>query len=40
MSETPTTLSKLASEVLGTFVLVFFGCGAALMSGATTSPPG
>jgi len=33
MSETPTTLSKLASEVLGTFVLVFFGCGAALMSG-------
>lgn len=33
MSETPTTLSKLAAEVLGTFVLVFFGCGAALMSG-------
>ena len=33
MSETPTTLHKLAAEVVGTFVLVFFGCGAALMSG-------
>jgi aquaporin Z len=30
----PTTVQKLAAEVLGTFVLVFFGCGAALMSGA------
>ena len=32
MSDQPTTLDKIAAEVLGTFVLVFFGCGAALMS--------
>jgi MIP family channel proteins len=34
MTDTPTTLHKLAAEVLGTFVLVFFGCGAALISDA------
>jgi len=33
MSDSPTIVHKLAAEVLGTFVLVFFGCGAALMSG-------
>jgi aquaporin Z len=32
MDVTPTTGHKVAAEVLGTFVLVFFGCGAALMS--------
>ncbi|WP_207769269.1 aquaporin [Nocardioides currus] len=31
--ETSTTGQKFAAEVLGTFVLVFFGVGAALMSG-------
>ncbi|WP_310526038.1 aquaporin [Nocardioides sp.] len=31
--DTPTTGHKFAAEVLGTFVLVFFGVGAALMSG-------
>ncbi|MCW2834319.1 MAG: family channel protein [Nocardioides sp.] len=30
--ETPTTGQKFAAELLGTFVLVFFGVGAALMS--------
>ena len=33
MTDTPTALHKLGAEVLGTFVLVFFGCGAALISG-------
>jgi aquaporin Z len=33
MDDTPTTGQKVAAEVIGTFVLVFFGCGAALMSG-------
>lgn len=32
MAETSTTVQKLAAEVLGTFVLVFVGCGAALFS--------
>lgn len=31
--EVPTTGQKFAAELLGTFVLVFFGVGAALMSG-------
>jgi len=34
MTDTPTSLQKVAAEVLGTFVLVFFGCGAALVSDA------
>ena len=33
MTDTPTAVHKIAAEVLGTFVLVFFGCGAALISG-------
>lgn len=33
MTDTPTTAQTLAAEALGTFVLVLFGCGAALMSG-------
>ena len=31
----PTTGQKVAAETLGTFVLVFIGCGAAVMSGLT-----
>ena len=31
--DTPTTGQKFSAEVLGTFVLVFFGVGAAIMSG-------
>ena len=33
VDDAPTTGQKFAAEVLGTFVLVFFGVGAALMSG-------
>lgn len=33
MAETSTTAQKLAAEVLGTFVLVLFGCGTVLISG-------
>lgn len=33
VDDVPTTAQKFAAEVLGTFVLVFFGVGAALMSG-------
>lgn len=46
MSETtaeysaPTTAHKVAAEVLGTFVLVFFGCGAAIMSGLASGLEG
>jgi aquaporin Z len=34
MADTSTTPQKLAAEVIGTFVLVFFGCGAAIVTGA------
>jgi MIP family channel proteins len=33
IEDTPTTGQKFTAEVLGTFVLVFFGCGAAVYSG-------
>ena len=33
MAETPTNAQKIAAEIIGTFVLVFFGCGTAIMSG-------
>ena len=33
VEDTPSTGQKFTAEALGTFVLVFFGCGAALMSG-------
>lgn len=33
--DTPSTAQKFAAEILGTFVLVFFGCGAAIGSGLT-----
>lgn len=33
IDDTPTTGQKFAAELLGTFVLVFFGCGAAIGSG-------
>ena len=32
MVDTPTTKQKIAAEVIGTFVLVFFGCGTAVMT--------
>jgi aquaporin Z len=33
MADTPTNAQKIAAEVIGTFILVFFGCGTAIMSG-------
>ena len=36
IDDTPTTGQKFAAELLGTFVLVFFGCGAAIGSGLTS----
>ncbi|MFC4784268.1 aquaporin [Nocardioides sp. MAHUQ-72] len=33
MAEMSTTAQKLAAEILGSFVLVFFGCGTVLVSG-------
>ncbi|NYE37325.1 aquaporin Z [Nocardioides cavernae] len=33
VEDTPTTGQKFTAETLGTFVLVFFGCGAAMRSG-------
>ena len=42
MADTSTTAQKVAAEVLGTFVLVFFGCGTVVFAsnaaGSTTSP--
>ncbi|WP_082612636.1 MULTISPECIES: MIP/aquaporin family protein [unclassified Nocardioides] len=39
--ETPPTLTqKLLAELLGTFVLVFIGCGAAVMTGADVASTG
>lgn len=35
IEDTPTTGQKFSAELIGTFVLVFFGCGAAIMSGLT-----
>ncbi len=35
IDETPTTGQKFSAELIGTFVLVFFGCGAAIGSGLT-----
>jgi aquaporin Z len=32
MADTPTNAQKIAAEVIGTFVLVFFGCGTAIMT--------
>src|SRR3954451_10409677 len=32
MAETSTTAQKVAAEVLGTFVLVFFGCGSVIFA--------
>ena len=36
MTDTPTIIQKLSAEVLGTFVLVFFGVGAAIIVPAAT----
>lgn len=33
MADTSTTTQKVAAEVIGTFVLVFFGCGTAIFTG-------
>ncbi len=37
VEDTPTTAQKFLAELIGTFVLVFFGCGAAIGSGLTGS---
>ncbi len=39
LEDTPTTGQKFTAELLGTFVLVFFGCGAAMRSGLTSGEP-
>ncbi|WP_372735120.1 aquaporin [Nocardioides sp.] len=36
MAETSSTREKIAAEVIGTFVLVFFGCGTAIMTSVST----
>ena len=33
MADTSTTAQKIAAEVIGTFTLVFFGCGTAIIHG-------
>src|SRR6187551_3420079 len=33
MADLSTTAQKIAAEVIGTFVLVFFGCGTAIFTG-------
>ncbi|NPC99040.1 MIP/aquaporin family protein [Nocardioides sp. zg-DK7169] len=33
VTDEPSTVQKLVAETIGTFILVFFGCGAAVMSG-------
>ena len=35
MAETSTTVQKVSAEALGTFVLVFFGCGTAIFTGGS-----
>src|SRR6188768_425464 len=40
MADTSTTVQKVAAEVLGTFVLVFIGCNAAITTGADVPATG
>jgi aquaporin Z len=40
MADTSTTGQKVAAEVIGTFVLVFFGCGTAIVSGVDYAATG
>jgi aquaporin Z len=40
MADTSTTVQKVAAEVLGTFVLVFIGCSAAITTGADVPATG
>jgi len=40
MAETSTTVQKIGAEVIGTFTLVFFGCGAAIVTGADVGTTG
>jgi aquaporin Z len=40
MADTSTTVQKVAAEALGTFVLVFIGCGAAITTGADVPATG
>ena len=39
IDDTPTTGQKFSAEALGTFVLVFFGCGAGILSGLESGDP-
>src|SRR4051812_50196076 len=40
MADTSTTVQKVAAEALGTFVLVFIGCSAAITTGADVPATG